>query len=361
MSVNSEGLSSAHWRLVMDAMPEGITVHSPEGEIQFANKGVLEIYGLPMSGFVGRHCEDIFHEGPPGCPHREVMETRKGASLEARHELGNRLYSIRLDPVIDQAGEFQGYVRVMRDVSERQKSQEQLIKAERFATLGQMISGIAHDVGTPLNIISGYSEYLLVRTSPEGQGFKELSTILQQTRRIADFIKQMLDLSRPGQGRSDPIGLKGFFTESLDLMSHHFRRSNVKASLTCNGNPPIIYADAPRLRQAFFNLLLNVFQRTGTGSRLEIIIEGREQDGAYVRIVIKGIEANGRGHDFAESFTAFLSPMKGDSILGMGLSLAREILDESGARIETLDMGEAGVPLVVLLPTRKVEASSKQN
>ncbi|HYP28634.1 MAG TPA: histidine kinase dimerization/phospho-acceptor domain-containing protein [Blastocatellia bacterium] len=358
MSVNRDSLSSYNWRLVMDAMPEGITIHSSGGEIQHANKGILDIYGASLGELVGRSCEDVFHDGSPGCPHREVMESRKGASIEARHGLAGKLYSVTLDPIIDQGGELQGFIRIMRDISERQKAQEQLIKAERFATLGQMISGIAHDVGTPLNIISGYSEYLLVRTKPDGQGYKELSTILQQTRRIADFIKQMLDLSRPGQGRSDPIGLKGFFTESLDLMSHHFRKSNVKANLTCDGNLPLVYGDAPRLRQAFFNLFLNVFQRTGPGSRLEIIINEPDGGGGHVKITIKGTEASGEAHDFSESFSAFLNPSKGDSILGMGLSLAKEILNESGARVEALGTGESGVPLVIILPIRKAEISA---
>ena len=361
MSVNRESLSSDDWRLVMDAMPDGITIHSSDGTIQYANRAILGMYNLSAGDFVGRSCGEVFHEACPECPHPDVIETKQGASFEVRQEIDGKLYSVTLDPVIGAGGDLRGFVRTARDISERQKAQELLIKAERFATLGQMISGIAHDVGTPLNIISGYSEYLLVRTRPEGQGFKELSTILQQTRRIADFIKQMLDLARPGQGRSDPIGLKGFFTESLDLMSHHFRRSNVKTNLTCDGNPPIVYGDAPRLRQAFFNLFLNVLQRTGPGSRVDIVITEPEADGAYVKITINGTEASGVGHDFSESFSAFLSPIKGDFVLGMGLSLAKEILTESGARVETAETGEAGVPLVVMIPTKRSEAIFKHN
>jgi PAS domain S-box-containing protein len=356
-----ETMSSDHWRLVMDAMPEAITVHSSDGEIQHANKGMFDLYRMSVDSVVGRSCEEVFHGDSPGCPHRQVVETGNSASIEARHGFEGKLYSIRLDPVIGQGGDVQGFIRIMRDISERQKAQERLIKAERFATLGQMISGIAHDVGTPLNIISGYSEYLLVRTRPEEQGHKELSTILQQTRRIADFIKQMLDLSRPGQGRSDPIGLKGFLTESLDLMSHHSRKSNVKASLTCNVNPPIVYGDAPRLQQALFNLFLNVFQRTGPGSRLELSINEPDVSEPFVKVTIKGIEADGSGHDFSRSFSAFINPLKDGSVLDMGLSLAREILDEFGARVEAVEMGECGVPLVIMLPTRRAEATLKQN
>ena len=198
----------------------------------------------------------------------------------------------------------------------------------------------------------------MVRTRPEQQGNKELSTIIQQTRRIADFIKQMLDLSRPGQGRSDPIGLEGFLAESLDLMSHHFRKSNVRANLSCKGDPPIVYGDAPRLRQALFNLFMNVFQRTGPGSRLEPSINEPDVNESFVKVIIEGIEADGSAHDFSRSFSAFLNPLKGDSVLDMGLSLAKEILDEFGARVEAVEMGEAGVPLVIMLPTRKAASNS---
>ncbi|HET8676968.1 MAG TPA: histidine kinase dimerization/phospho-acceptor domain-containing protein [Blastocatellia bacterium] len=335
---------------VFDAIQEGISVHTADGVVLYANARIAEICDKPHDVIVGSRCADLFHIEPHDCPHQDVVESGQRSELKGRQAVGERIYSISCEPIINEAGSLSGYVRLMRDVTERRRAQEELLTTERFATLGQMIFGIAHDVGTPLNIISGYCEYLLMRSKPEDHGHRELSTILQQTRRIADFIKQMLDLARPAQGRADAIGLKGFLTESLDLIGHLLRRENVKASLVFNAEPPLIYSDAPRLRQALFNIFLNVSQRLGKGANLEIMVDESPSDKRLTRISIAGIDREGHGLDFSQSFAGFLDPTQSSEAIGMGLSLARHILDEIGAKVETTDMQGKGTALVVYIP-----------
>ncbi|HEX5733041.1 MAG TPA: PAS domain-containing protein [Blastocatellia bacterium] len=344
---------------VFDAIPEGISVHTTEGVILYANAKIAEICNKPLDEIVSRRCADLFHFEPHDCPHQDVIETGQRSELKSRQAVEERIYSISCEPIKNEAGALTGYVRLMRDVTERRRAQEELLTTERFATLGQMIFGIAHDVGTPLNIISGYCEYLLMRSTPGEQGHRELSTILQQTRRIADFIKQMLDLARPAQGRADAIGLKGFLTESLDLIGHLLRRENVKPSLVFNAEPPLIYSDAPRLRQALFNIFLNVSQRLGQGANLEITVDESPSDKRMTRISIVGIDKEGRGLDFSQSFAGFLDPTQSSEAIGMGLSLARHILDEIGAKVETVNMQDKGNALVVHIP-KDIRAHARQ-
>ena len=343
-------LNSQYWRLVIDAIPDGISVHSMDGRILYANREVSDIYQKEGESLIGLACEEVFHGESSLCPHKDVLRSGQNIRVDGNLEIEGKSYSVTIAPIFDESGRKNGYVRVMGDITDRQRAQEQLLKAERFATLGQMISGIAHDVGTPLNIISGYCEYLLMRTGPDAHGYKELSTILQQTRRISEFIKQMLDLARPAQGRADAIGLKGFLTESLNLISHHLRRSGVEATITCDVNPPLIYGDAPRLRQAFFNLLLNAGQQVARQGRLELVVDDNDEKPGFVMISLVGTEPDGEGHDFSRTFSGFMhSPLEGEA-MGMGLSLARKILDEFGAEICTRDMGDRGVALALYMP-----------
>ncbi|MCI0490080.1 MAG: PAS domain-containing protein [Blastocatellia bacterium] len=345
-----QSLDSEFWRLVIDAIPDGISVHSLDGRILYANRELADIYRKTEESLIGLGCEDMFHSEVSSCPHGEILQSGQSIRVDGNLEIEGKSYSVTVAPIFDESGRTCGYVRVMGDITERQRAQEQLLRAERFATLGQMISGIAHDVGTPLNIISGYSEYLLMRTSPDAHGYKELSTILQQTRRIAEFIKQMLDLARPAQGRADAIGLKGFLAESLNLIGHHLRRSEVEAVITCDVNPPLIYGDAPRLRQAFFNLLLNASQQVSRQGRLELIVSENSNRPGFVMIALVGTEPDGRGHDFSQTFSGFMSsPLEGEA-KGFGLSLAKKILDEFGAEVYTKDMGDRGVALALYLP-----------
>lgn len=349
--VSSIDLDSAgFWKQMLDTVDEGISIHSATGKILYANAKLLETFGKSFSEVVGSTCSNMFHNSETSCPHERVLETNNSVECEMTLDDGARVFAVTIAPIHMGKGEAGGFIRLMRNVTEKRRTQEHLLRAEHFATLSQMISGIAHDLGTPLNIISGYSEYLLMRTKPDEQGYKELSTILQQTRRIADFIRHMLDLARPVQGRIDAIDLKGFLAESIDLMGHHFRKADVKVSIESRITSHLFYGDAPRLRRAVFNLLLNTIYQVGQGGRLEITIDESAHKPDFIMIVLEGIERGGAGHDFSRSFAGFLSGKENEGPIGMGLSLAREVLREFGAEVDSMAAAGCSVPLVVFLP-----------
>jgi signal transduction histidine kinase len=218
-----------------------------------------------------------------------------------------------------------------------------------------MVSGIAHDVGTPLSIISGYAEYLLIRTGPGTPGHKELSTILNQTRRIADFIRQLIELARPAQGRSDAIGLRGFLDELVELMGHHFRKAGVSVKLVCNTHPPLIYGDAPRLRQALFNLIMNASRNAGTDGRIEIVVS---ESGSEVQISVCAVDPFGRVTDLAQFFGGLLNAGVETGAGELGLSLTREILAEFGARVSAAARGN-GTSIDVRIPVNRADSLSQ--
>jgi signal transduction histidine kinase len=346
-------LPDSLWTSILDAMPEGFSVHSASGEILWANRKLCDIYSKPLSELRGLSCRQLFHGDGPACPHEQVLASGQAAQLAGDVCVSGRNLSVTFEPLFDDRNETCGFIRVMRDVTSERHAQEQLLKAERVATLGQLLSGVAHDVGTPLNVISGYAEYLLMmRTGSEGQGHNELSAILDQTRRISTMVGQALDLARPPQGRTDAIEIKSLLADSLDLVGHHFRKMDVKAGLTCTMIPPLVYGEALQLRQAFFNLLLNAGQQVGTGGMLQVVIDEAADMPGFLRLALFGTEAGGVEHDFSRSFAGFLSGQSDREATGIGLYLARRILDEAGARIGSTAAGEHGVGLMIYLPLK---------
>lgn len=335
------------WLTMLDYLDEEVSIHSADGQILYTNRRLLESGGSAAVGWLGRRCEEVFHEG--GCPHEEALKTRSAVQTEIHADGAGNSRKVTVVPLLGATAEIEGFARIAgRQTVTR--AQDALLKAEHFATLGQMMSGIAHDVGTPLNIISGYAEYLLMRTKAEETGHKELTAILEQTRRVAEYIRIMLDLARPSQGRVDAIELKGFLGDSLELMGSHLRKASVRVALVCKSPPPVIYGDGPRLRQAFFNLLLNAGRRVGAGGQLELSIEQPLEMPGYIGVSLKGIDREGRSHDYAESFAGFLSARRDWGTVDMGLALAKEILDEYGAKVATQPLNEEGAALVVYLP-----------
>ncbi|HKP13771.1 MAG TPA: histidine kinase dimerization/phospho-acceptor domain-containing protein [Blastocatellia bacterium] len=337
---------TAPWLTMLDCLDEEATVHAADGRIVYVNRRLLESAGGAADEWLGRRCEEVFHQS--ACPHEEALKGKEFAQVEVKADGLHAGQTVTVVPLPGEAGQIEGFVRIVS--RQAAGSQEALLKAEHFATLGQMISGIAHDVGTPLNIISGYAEYLLMRTKPEETGRKELMAILEQTRRVAEYIRIMLDLARPSQGRVDAIELKGFLGDSLELMGSHLRKASVRVVLDCKSAPPVIYGDGPRLRQAFFNLLLNAGRRLGAGGQLELSIEQPSEMPGFIGVQLAGVDREGRSQDYAETFAGFLSTRRNWGAEDMGLALAKEILDDYGARVAALPVNGRGVALVVYLP-----------
>jgi len=330
------------WLTLLDFLDEAVSIHTKDGHVLYINARLLETLGGEADAWLGRRCDELFPQGD--CPYEEALRSEE--PVRSRSAVDGR--TVTIVPLQGGAGEAAAFARIVS--RPETLSQDALLKAEHFATLGQMMSGIAHDVGTPLNIISGYAEYLLMRTKPEETGHKELMAILEQTRRVAEYIRIMLDLARPSQGRVDAIELKGFLGDSLDLMGSHLRKASVRVALDCKSAPPVIYGDGPRLRQAFFNLLLNAGKRLGAGGQLELSIEQPAEMPGFIGVQLSGVDREGRSQDYAKTFAGFLSAERRWGAEDMGLALAKEILDDYGAKVAALPVNGRGVALVVYLP-----------
>lgn len=334
---------------VLDAVSEGISVHSATGEILWVNKNLCDIYSKSFSELKGSSCQQAFHGEHSTCPHEQVLATGSVVKLDGEVNLSGRILFVTIQPLLDERGGTCGFIRLLRDVTGERRAQQQLLKAERYASLGQILSGIAHDIGTPLNVISGYTEFLLMRTKPDGQNYKELSAILNQTRRIASMVGQALDLAHPPQGRADAIEINTLLSDALTLVGHYLHKTKVKAGLTCRISPPLVYGEAPQLRQAFFNLLLNAGQEVGPGGRLEVVVDEAPDRPGFLAVALAGTEAGGVGHDFSQSL-GFLGAQSEAATVGVGLSLAKEVLNAAGARVGFSRSGELGISLVIYLP-----------
>ena len=342
--------SDSFWGTVIDALPDCISIHSASGKILWANPKIRDLYGKSLSELQELSCEDVFHHGGITCPHAQVVESGKGVELKEKVLVNGKMLQVTFLPLFDDNGKTRGFIRLIRDDAKERRANAQLREAERFATLGQLLSGVAHDVGTPLNVISGYAEYLLMRTKPEGQGYKELTAILEQTRRIAAVFGEALNLSRSPQGRIDAIDIRALLSDALVLVGHHLRRANVKAGITCTITPPLIYGEAAQLRQAFFNLLVNAAEHVEGGGRLHVVINKRDDVPGFVEITFEGTDANDLAHDFSQSLAAFISGGE-EETTGIGLFLARSILEEAGAKTAS-GTGEQGKGLTVYLPIK---------
>lgn len=348
-TVLKDAFGSNQWTGVLDSLLGPISVHTVTGEIVWANKRLCEVYSMTLSELVGLSYEQAFHtEGATTLND----QARGGTRTEYEVTVCERLWSVTIKP-LSADDKALGFVRQMHDITEQRRARRQLLEAEKFASLGQMLFGIAHNIGTPLNIISGYSEFLLMRTKPDEQGHKELSAILDQTKRITLLLSEALDIVRPGQRPPSPIDVKDLLADVLNLAAHYFRKKEVSVQVTCGTGSPLIYGGAPQMRQAFFSLMLNASQSVGIGGRLEVVIGESDGRPGFLSVSLWGTEGSGQAHDFSRSFRSFVDGGNELVATGLGLSHARQVLDAAGAAVAFGGAETRGVPMVVHLPARQ--------
>lgn len=320
------------WQSVLDVLDEGVMLHAVDGRVLAVNRQAQALVERSAEEMIGRTCEELFKTG-----------------LMSEMALDGAEKAVGVYRLTNGEGAVVGYVRVMPAQTNDRRDQPGDLSAEHLATLGQMIGGLAHDLGTPLNIISGYAEYLLMKMGREGAGHKELTAIIHQARRVAEFVKQIVDLARPVPGGVEAIEVQGFLDSLMDLLGSHLRKIGVGIVLSSRANLPVLYGDGARLKQALFSLVLNCAHAVGSGGELEIVVAEKAAATDELPIILKGKNRVGEAADFSALCADFGQSASDKGPRESGLLLAREILNVFGARVTALPFDAQGVALVITL------------
>jgi len=332
---------------ILSAVSGGISIHGTDGRVLWVNKRLCDVLGKTREELSSLNCQDLFHPDGELCSHTNGLGP-PDTSIERR--INNRHLLIQSHAIFDQARVPCGFAQIVNEIPYNSRTHEQAIAHERLVTLGMLLSGVAHDVGTPLNVISGYAEFLLMRKSATDSGFKELTAILEQTRRISATFARALDFGRPPKLERHSLDIRQIVSEALELVSHHLRKLDVKVEITCEIAAPLVYGEAPQLRQAVFILCLNAGQVIGPGGKLRIVVGEVAETPGFVALTLFGIRSGGKGHDFSDTFATLLNPHITDEALGSGLYLAKTILDQANAQIRMSKRSDLGAGIAVLLP-----------
>jgi len=257
-------------------------------------------------------------------------------SIDRRDEMGD-LARVFNDMVIDLQ---QARQQLEQEGESRRRLQQSLQEADKLITIGQLSAGLAHEIGTPLQILNGRARALLSRAHDPLETKRYGQILVAQSDRIARIVEQLLRFARRRRSQLSAIDLTATVSEVVDLLQYEARRRGVVLSVTCPHELPRISIEGDQLQQVVLNLVTNAMHATGNGGMIGIELvsatlataSGRRMPG--VRLVVRdtgtGIAPEHRDHLFEPFFTT----RPGEGGTGLGLAVVRAIVTDHGGTID---------------------------
>ena len=354
--------SEQQFRFIVEAAPIGMLLVDESGTIVMVNASALRQFGYEREELLGQAVEMLV-PGPSRSDHRQhragFIKVPQKRSMGSRRELfglrkdGSEFaVEIGLTPI--QTTKGMGVVASIVDISERKRLEMQLRQAERLAELGTLASGMAHEIGTPMNVILGRAEYLLQRTADEGMK-KGLATIITQVERITKVMNQLLAFARRRTPERRAVDLGGIVDDSLEMFQERIAQSRITVEKAIEANMPSVRADPDQLIQVLINLVMNSIHAMPEGGRLRLSLA---RENSHVRL---GVSDTGHGMPEeirSKVFEPFFTTKDFGKGTGLGLTVVKGIIEEHGGSITVESAVDKGTTFWIRLPLDEAETAS---
>jgi PAS domain S-box-containing protein len=235
------------------------------------------------------------------------------------------------------------------------RTQEQLLHSEKLAAVGQLISGVAHELNNPLTAILGYSQLLTSSGQMAQQGMEYAEKLYKQAQRTHRIVQNLLSFARQHKPERAPVQINQTLEETLALRDYDLRMSNIRLHLDLSSDLPVTAADPHQLQQVFLNMVNNA---------VDAILERSADGDLWVRTGMNGdrlfIEFTDSGpgvQDASRVFDPFYTTKPVGKGTGLGLSICYGIITEHGGTIRVRNVPTRGASFTIELPIQSVAAT----
>ncbi|MGI4757463.1 MAG: ATP-binding protein [Janthinobacterium lividum] len=333
---------------IVESIKMGIFTLDLNDCVESWNAEMEAMYALPRAEAVGRPVADIFpasflqpflaaHDQPG--PHHVAK-----VKLELRTRDGNttgesRIANLAIAPLLTRDFVSVGSIVMIEDITERVRLEGQLTQAEKLSSIGLLAAGVAHEVNTPLAVISSYAQMLQKYTRDDQKLQPVLEKITQQTFRASEIVNGLLNFSRTSSAVFASLDLNAVLRETLTLLDHQLRTSRITVDADLQTPLPRIFGSQGKLQQVILNLMLNAKDAMADASNGGVLRLRTCDNGREVTLEIgdtgAGIDPEHLHRIYDPFFTTKNAPRKGQHKgTGLGLSVSYGIVQEHHGRIQ---------------------------
>jgi two-component system NtrC family sensor kinase len=348
------------WETAFDALREGLAVVDADGRVVRANRSLATLLGGPLPRLIGEPLATPLLGGEHGLADL-LAHVRRGEhppALVTRSAPLARTLRITAAPIL--SGTPQRHVVVLvEDVTERQALESQLIQSEKLAAVGQLVSGVAHELNNPLTSITGLAEFL-VEQKELGPGDRtHLRVIHEQAERAGRIVRNLLTFARQGPADRALVDVSDVCQRTVLLISHDLRVRDIEVHRALDPALPTVLGDRHELQQVVLNLLTNAAQAVGSappGRPRTITVTTWADEQVHLRVA-----DSGPGIPDAimpRLFTPFFTTKEPGHGTGLGLSICFSIVTAHGGRIEA-ERPAMGAAIRIDLPRAPAGAAAR--
>jgi PAS domain S-box-containing protein len=313
-----------------------ILVSDTAGLISYANRRWYEA-GFEQRELLGRPLLELAAPGyvrPLADALQAILRGGQVDNLELQIMRGNGhagQFSVNLSPMRDEQGNINSIVVVMTDITDSAELRGKLVHAEKMAAVGQLVSGVAHEVNNPLTAILGFADLLLENPDLPATALKDLRVILQEAQRTKQIVQNLLSFARQMPPQRNAVQLNLILRRTIQLRSYDFNSHGVDIVEHLDEGLPDVIGDAHQLQQVFLNILNNAYDavhEVGRPARIEIMTT-KAGDAVEVSFC-----DNGYGISHPDRiFDPFFTTKEVGKGTGLGLSICYGIVKEHGGEI----------------------------
>ena len=352
--------SQQQYHHLLESTHDLIQSVAPDGRFLFVNQAWLKTLGYTQAQLPSLRIADIIH--PRSLSHwsgvcARVLAEEAGqylqATLVAQDGRSILVEGTLIGRHVD--GNLVALHGFFRDITERVRLQEQLIERERLAALGRITGAIAHELGTPLNSVLGYTQ-LLANADISEDARRRLKIIESQVQRMAEIIKHYLSRTRGAPHTHRPINLNELVLETLVQLEIRFQQSHVHVMTELSESLPVLNADGAALQRVMINLLNNALDAMETGGTITVTTELTEPPESLRRGMVVEITDTGAGIPaelLPKVFNLFVTTKSEARGTGLGLAICQEIIRAHGGSIHISSQVGEGTCVRIFLPTEE--------
>ncbi len=338
---------------IVESLNVGVLALDLEDAVESWNTQLERLIGVSRAEAVGRKVDKVL-------PANLMAEINARADLERVSSLykfpmrnfagRNLVVNVSIAPLVGKSGDRIGRLVLIDDVTKRIHMEEQMVQTEKLTSLGLLAAGVAHEVNTPLAVISNYIQMLAKQLPSDDPRHQLIEKVVKQTFRASEIVNNLLNFSRTGAAEFTEVNLNTVVEETLSLVDHPFRTAQVQVLRNLQNELPPVLGSNNKLQQVFLNLFMNARDSMPSGGTVEVRTAARN---GSVEVEITDTGTGIPRENLNRIFDPFFTTKATGRGTGLGLSVSYGIIKEHAGKVDVRSTQGKGTSFRIEFPAAR--------